>query len=134
MPLLVRIALVLIAAFAIAVLVSWQRDEDRCTDTISALFFDLRDERPGAELDAGVQRTIDDCHGGLRLIGPAAVLFEQGDSPRAETVIREAIRREPDSFSAWSALAAIVRESDPAESRRAAARASELNPRHRPDS
>ena len=134
MPVPARIALIVAAAAAVFVLVSWQRDEDRCTDTVEALFVDLRDEAPDERVDAGIERVEADCHGGLRLIGPAAALFQVGEAERAEAVAREAIRREPESFSAWAALASILRGSDRAASRRAVERARELNPRYRPPS
>ena len=49
-------------------------------------------------------------------------------------MLREAVEREPDSFSAWAGLASVLAESDPAGSSDAAARARELNSFYRPPS
>ena len=134
MPIAARIVLVAAALAASLMLVDWQREEERCTDDTKQLFFVLRDKAPAAQIDETLRSAIDNCQGGSRLVGPAVILFNNGERRRAELLIREVLEREPDSFSPWAGLAVIVRRSDPAESRRAAERARELNPLYRPGS
>lgn len=122
------------AAAAAFVLVSWQREEERCTDAGSRLLSSVRADAPDRVLDESIGAIVEECQGSLDLVAVAGFLVEVGEAERAEAVAREAVRREPQNFSAWAALASILREADPAESRRAGERASELNSRYRPPS
>lgn len=131
---LTRVALVAAAAAAIVLLAGFQRSEDRCTDAVAALFVDARD-RPGTPvIDARAGEVIGECHGSGRLVDSAAALLQVGDREAAERLAREAVRREPESFTAWAALAGVLRQADPAGAREAAERARELNPRWQPAS
>jgi hypothetical protein len=129
-----RAALVAVALAAAALLVGWQRSEDSCTDSVKAMFFALRDDAPAAALDATVDAIEDDCEGSSRLVDSAGVLFQEGDPDRAARLLREAVDREPDSFSAWAGLASVLARGDTDESAAAAARAKRLNPFYRPPS
>jgi hypothetical protein len=124
-----RAALVVAAAAAVIVLVAWQRSEDACTDSVKSMFFALRDRAPQPQLAATIARIEDDCDGSSRLVDSGAVLFQQGHPGPAADLLREAADREPDNFSAWSALASVLARSDPAGSAEAEGRAQRLNPR-----
>ena len=133
-PLIARAALVVAAVSAAIVLVAWQRSEDGCTDSVKAMFFALRDRAPDSQLDPTVVRVKGDCPGSSRLVDAGAVLFREGHPRQAADVLREAVEREPDSFSAWAGLASVLADADPEGSSQAAARAKELNPLYRPPS
>jgi len=133
-PLIARAALVVAAVAAAVVLLAWQRSEDSCTDSVKAMFFALRDRVPEPQLAATVAPIPDDCPGSSRLVDAGAVLFQEGHPAPAAELLREAVEREPDSFSAWAGLASVLREADPAGSAAAAARARALNPLYRPPS
>ena len=133
-PQIARVALVVIAVSAVIVLVAFQRSEDSCTDSVKGMFFALRDRVPDAQLDPTVASVQDDCPGSSRLVDAGAVLFREGHPRQAEDVLREAVEREPESFSAWAGLASVLVSDDPAGSADAAARAKELNPFYRPPS
>ena len=134
MPLLVRIALIAVAVAVGTLLVSWQRDTDRCKTTGQTLFFELRDKAPADRITRRVEETMEYCHGGEALVGRAVIMSNEGEELHALTLAREAVKRDPESFSAWTGLAFVLRESDPAQSRQARKRARELNPRYRPPS
>jgi hypothetical protein len=129
-----RAALMIAAVCAAILLIAWQRSEDGCTDSVKAMFFALRDRAPEAQLAATVARIEDDCEGSSRLVDSGAVLFREGHPEAAAEVLREAVEREPDSFSAWAGLASVLAGDDPAGSAEARARARELNPLYRPPS
>ena len=133
-PTIARAGLV-VAAFAAAVLlIGLQRAETGCTDSVKGMFFALRDEAPTAELDETLDEIEDDCAGSSRLVDSAGVLFQEGHRERAVRLLREAVDREPENFSAWAGLASVLARSDPAGSASAAARAKDLNPYYRPAS
>ena len=133
-PSIARALVVATAVCGIVVLVALQRSEDRCTDSVKAMFVALRDRVPEPELDATVAGVEDDCPGSSRLVDSGAVLFQQGHPEKAAAILREAAEREPDSFSAWAGLASVLEESDPAAASEAAARARDLNSFYRPPS
>jgi predicted Zn-dependent protease len=133
-PLIARAAVVAAAVSAVVVLVAFQRSEDACTDSVKAMFFALKDQVPDAQLEPTVAAVEDDCPGSGRLVDAGAVLFQQGHPQEAEAVLREAVAREPESFSAWAGLASVLVKVDPAASADAAARAEDLNPFYRPPS
>jgi hypothetical protein len=122
-----RALVVVTAVCAAVVLVALERSEDRCTDSVKAMFVALRDRVPEPELDTTVADVEDDCPGSSRLVDSGAVLFQEGHPNQAAEVLREAVEREPESFSAWAGLASVLEASDPAGSAAAAARARELN-------
>jgi hypothetical protein len=118
---------VVTAVCAAVVLVALQRSEERCTDSVKEMFFALRDRAPEPRLDATVADIEDDCPGSSRLVDSGAVLFREGYAEQAAGVLREAVDREPESFSAWAGLASVLEDADPAGASEAAARARELN-------
>jgi len=126
-----RITLVVAAVAAAAVLIAFQRSEDACTDSVKSLFFALKNHEPGARLDETIGAVEDDCPGSARLVDAGGVLYQQHEPERAARVLREAVDREPDSFSAWAGLAAVLAGSAPAAADAAAARARSLNPYYR---
>ena len=133
-PFLARALLVLTAVCAAIVLIAMQRSEERCTDSVKAMFVALRDRVPDPALNATVVDVEDDCPGSSRLVDSGAVLFREGHPEQAVDLLREAVEREPDSFSAWAGLASVLAKSDPAGSSEAAAQAQELNSFYRPPS
>ena len=133
-PLIVRAGLVAAACAASLLLLSWERSEAGCTESVKSMFFALKDRVPAAELDATIDSIEDDCDGSSRLIDSAGVLFQEGQPAEAERLLREAVEREPESFSAWAGLASVLARGDRAGSAEAAARAKRLNPYYRPPS
>ena len=118
---LVRLTLVAVALALVVVLSTRAADHDACEDARRAVFGSLTGK---ARLDRGDLRTIEDrCRGTEALVATAGALRTAGDDATALRFAREATEREPDSFSAWRALAVIT--GDPAAFRRAG----ELNPR-----
>ena len=115
-PVVLRIALVVLAAAAIGVLATRLRDHDRCAAAQAAV-----PPRVG-ELAAS-------CRDPDVLAGVSPTLLVAGRPDQALSLARESVRRAPDSFIAWVALGFALRDRDPAGSRRALARAKELNPR-----
>ena len=134
LPSIVRALVVAAALCAAAVLVTLQRSEDGCTDSVKAMFVALRDRVPQPELDATVADVEDDCPGSSRLVDSGAVLFQEGHPEQAADLLRVAVAREPESFSAWAGLASVLHESDPAAASEAAVRARALNSFYRPPS
>ena len=126
-PWIARAVVVATAVCAAVVLVALERAEDGCTDSVKAMFVALRDRVPEPQLNVTVEDVEDDCAGSSRLVDSGAVLFQEGHPEQAAGVLREAVEREPDSFSAWAGLASVLKNSDPEASSRAAARARALN-------
>jgi hypothetical protein len=133
-PSIVRALVVVTAVCAAVVLVALQRSEERCTDSVKEMFFALRERAPEPRLNATVADIEDDCPGSSRLVDSGAVLFQEGYPEQAAGILRVAVDREPESFSAWAGLASVLAETDPAGASEAAARARKLNSFYRPPS
>jgi hypothetical protein len=129
-----RAGLVAAALAAALVLFALERSEAGCTDSVKGMFFALKDGAPAGELDATIDSIEDDCDGSSRLVDSAGVLFQEGHPERAARLLREAVEREPESFSAWAGLASVLARGDAAGSALAAARAKRLNRYYRPPS
>jgi hypothetical protein len=112
----VRIAIVAVAAAAIVLLGSRLRDHDRCESARAAVATHI------AQLQSS-------CRDPDVIAGASAALLTAGRADDGLRLARESVRREPDSFIGWVALGFALRERDPAGSRLALARAKELNPR-----
>jgi hypothetical protein len=112
----VRIAIVAVAAAAIVLLGSRLRDHDRCDSARAAVATHV------AQLSSS-------CRDPDVIAGASAALLTAGKGDDGLRLARESVRREPDSFIGWVALGFALRERDPAGSRRALARAKALNPR-----
>ena len=118
--------LVVAALFAVVLLAAWQRDSDTCTDSVKDVLFAIRDDESAIE-DA-TDRVEEECEGSGRLVDAGGVLFQHGHPEAAARILREAVDREPESFSAWAGLAAVLRDGgDADEAAGAAARARSLN-------
>jgi Flp pilus assembly protein TadD len=111
-----RVAIVAVAVAAIVFLGLRLREHDRCQSAQAAS--PLR-----------VAALSKDCRDPDVLAGASVVLLNAGRRADAVRMAREAVRREPDSFAGWVAVAFVTRDRDPAQARRALARAKALNPR-----
>jgi hypothetical protein len=111
-----RIAIVALAAAAIVLLGSRLRDHDRCQSAQTAT-------------PPRVGQLTASCRDPDVLAGASAALVAAGKREQAASLARESVRREPDSFIGWVAVAFATRDSDPAQAQRAVARAKALNPR-----
>lgn len=112
----VRLAIVLVAAAAVVLLGSRLRDHDRCDSARAAV---------AAHVDA----LASSCRDPDVVAGASAQLLTAGKRADGLWLARESVRREPASFIGWVALGLALRDRDPAGSRRALVRAKELNPR-----
>jgi hypothetical protein len=112
----VRLAIVLVATAAVVLLGSRLRDHDRCDSARAAV---------AAHVDA----LASSCRDPDVVAGASAQLLTAGKRADGLRLARESVRREPASFIGWVALGLALRDRDPAGSRRALARAKELNPR-----
>jgi hypothetical protein len=112
----VRLAIVAVALAAIVLLGSRLRDHDRCDAARAAVATHV------TELTAS-------CRDPDVIAGASAALVGAGRREEGLRLARESVRREPESFIGWVALGLALRDRDPAGSRRALARAKELNPR-----
>ena len=123
---LFRLALVALAAALVVVFSVRFGDQRACDDARKAVFGAATGATERSAV-AGHVRTVERrCRGTDALVATAGALRTLGDEAGALRAVREATRREPSSFGAWRALAAVA-EGDEAE--RAAQRAGELNPR-----
>jgi hypothetical protein len=112
----VRIAIVVLAVAAIAVLATRLRAHDRCEDA-------------RANVVQRVATLEQECRDPDVVAGASAALVAAGRRDRGLALARESVRREPRSFIARVALALALRDRDPAGAQRAVARAKALNPR-----
>jgi predicted Zn-dependent protease len=95
----------------------------------------LEDPSPSQLEDA--ERILQDA----RLLDPdtrpllveGGLLAASGRGEEGRALVERAVAREPDNVLAWSVLAAVTREADPARSRAALARMRELSPPVPPD-
>ena len=110
----------------IVVFAGRRQDADACESARAALFSaGLRHAAP----EARVAEVADRCRDPETIAITAAGVATAGHPDLAERLARVAVQRGPDEFASWAALSQATRTSDPAESRRAAARAHQLNPR-----
>ena len=124
------IARVLLGAAAVAAMVAFAvwldsaRAEQRAAQVAFAAPAELRARAAGALRDADdSKRLTPDTYANLLRW---RVLYFSGRRARAERVLDEVVRREPDNASGWIALANSTE--DAARARRARARLRELNP------
>ena len=113
---ILRIAIVVVAAAVIVLLGSRLRDHDRCDSARAAVA-------------AHVGALASSCRDPDVVAGASAQLLTAGKRDDGLRLARESVRREPASFIGWVALGLALRDRDPAGSRRALARAKALNPR-----
>jgi hypothetical protein len=113
---LVRLVVVALAVAAVVVLGIRLREHDRCQSAQKGTAVDV------AELSAN-------CRDPDLLASASFLLVTAGKRAEGERLAQESVRREPDSFAGWVAVAFVTRDRDPARARRAVARAKALNPR-----
>jgi hypothetical protein len=111
-----RIAIVAVAIGAIVFLGVRLREHDRCQSAQTAS--PLR-----------VAALTEDCRDPDDLAGASVVLLNAGKRDDAVRMAQQAVRREPDSFAGWVAVALAQRSRTSPRGRAAVARAKALNPR-----
>jgi hypothetical protein len=111
-----RIAIVAVAVAAIVLLGSRLRDHDRCQSAQTAT-------------PPRVATLTSSCRDPDVLAGASAALVTAGKRDEGAKLARESVRREPDSFIGWVAVAFAARDRESATARQAVARAKALNPR-----
>ena len=112
----VRVAIVVVAAAVIVLLGSRLREHGRCDSA-----------RTAVATHVGVLASS--CRDPDVVAGASAQLLAAGKRDAGLRLARESVRREPASFIGWVGLGLALRDRDPAGSRRALARAKALNPR-----
>jgi predicted Zn-dependent protease len=128
-----RVALVVLALLVLAYLAVGLRNvvlADR-GERIAAL-----DDPTGSQIE-DAERALEDA----RFLDPdtrpllveGALLAANGRGEEGRALIERAVEREPDNVLAWSVLAQVTSEADPARSRAARARMRELSPPVPPD-
>jgi hypothetical protein len=123
--LLARAAVVLACAAAVVVFVGRRSDAGDCERARTALFSaGLKGTAP-----ASTVRELTDACRDPEQIAVAAAGVTAGHPDVAAALARTAVRRGPDEFAGWAALAGALRRTDPDGAARAARRATELNPR-----
>jgi hypothetical protein len=111
-----RLAIVVLAVAAVAVLGARLRDHDRC-------------EAARATVPARMATLTSSCRDPDVVAGASAALVAAGQRDRGLALARESVRRERRSFAGWVAVGLALRDRDPAGARRALQRAKALNPR-----
>ena len=125
-----RLAICAVCLAAILVLAGRLSDQNGCQDARRAVFLlGTRGVAPQRALATEAKALREDCHDVDELSAGSVSMLLAGRGDDALALAREATRRGPDVFSAWVALEAAQRRSDPAGARRAEARARALNPR-----
>jgi hypothetical protein len=125
-----RLAICAVCLAAIFVLAGRLSDQDGCEDARRAVFLlGTRGVPPQRALATEAKALREDCHDVDELSAGSVSMLLAGRGDDALALAREATRRGPEVFSAWVALEAAQRRSDPAAARRAEARARALNPR-----
>src|SRR3954464_12382064 len=107
-----RLGLLAVCVAAIVVLAGRLGDQDGCQAARQALFAaGVGGTTPPA---AQVRALRADCHDVDDLSAGAVSVLLAGEGRDAARLAREATRRGPDVFSAWVALEAVQRRTDPA--------------------
>lgn len=121
-----RLLLVLLAALCAAVAVGATRSDRRCAATVERAK-GLTSDTPEAVRRTLVQDTLDRCDSEAAPIQVAAALLFRKHTDDAVHVLVSLIRRQPDDYLAWFALARV--SPDKGQAGRALVRAHALNPR-----
>ena len=118
--------MVIACVIGVVVFAGRREDAGACESARAALFSaGLRHQAPIDQVDKVGAR----CRDPETIAITAAGVATAGHPDLAERMARIAVKRGPDEFASWAALAQATAKSDPAQSRRAAARAHQLNPR-----
>lgn len=126
---LLRLLLIAVAAAVVVVLSVRLADRDACQDARRAIFAAVASEAGFGAVTGDVATVEEHCRGTEGLVATAGALRTLGDRERALALAREAARREPESFPAWRAVAALATGR---EAERARARGRRLNARWAP--
>jgi hypothetical protein len=113
---LVRLAIVVVAVGAIVLLGTRLREHDACQSA-----------QEGSAVD--VAKLSANCRDPDVLASASFLLVTAGKRADGERLAQESVRREPDSFAGWVAVALAQRDRNSPQARRAVARAKALNPR-----
>jgi predicted Zn-dependent protease len=113
---LVRLVVVALAVAAVVVLGIRLREHDRCQSA-----------QKGAAVD--VAKLSANCRDPDLLASASFLLVTAGKRAEGARLAQESVRREPDSFAGWVALALAQPDRNSPQARRAVARAKALNPR-----
>ena len=126
---LVRGALVVIAAAAIAFGLSRLRDEHRCASARVAITDALFHRRlPAGGLGPQQRRLIDNCRDRSVLASVSVVETAAGLRAPATALARRIVRDEPRNVRGWAVLAQALERSDPRGAAAARARVRALDP------
>jgi hypothetical protein len=121
----VRLLAVAVSIAVVAVLAVRLSDTRSCVSARQDLFAAITGG--GADDVAGDVETIRDrCEGSQALVATAGALTTAGKREEALVLVYEAADRDPESFQAWRAIAALENGEAREDARR---RAKELNPR-----
>ena len=123
---LVRLAVVVVAAALVVVLSLRLGDHVACDDARRAVFGATTGQTPRADVPRHVRAIAERCRGSEALVAAAGALRTAGDESAATRLARAATRRESESFSAWRALASLAQGVEAKDARR---RATDRNPR-----
>ena len=126
---LARILLVAVSAALVVVLALRLGDHEACEDARRGVFSALTSAEARGGLAGHVEDVEERCRGTDALVAAAGALRTIGDDEQALRLARKATEREPDSFGAWRARAALARGAEATDAR---GRAQELNPRWKP--
>jgi Tfp pilus assembly protein PilF len=121
-----RAALALVAVGVVVALAASLRDHDRCQEARRTVFGVTLGREPLASQAAAIDAVREHCRGTTALVAVAGALWRQERPAAATRVARQAARAEPESASAWAALATVAQA--PAEARAAERRRRSLDP------
>ncbi len=129
---LVRLALVAVAAVVVVLLAADLRDYDACRSArAGVLGAAARGQRARQAAATAVVQAR--CRGAAAIISVAAVLHQEGRDREAQRLAQRAAAAEPENATAWNALAVTAQGAgDMVTARRAARRAVALSPLDRP--
>jgi hypothetical protein len=122
---IVRLLAVAVSIAIIAVLVVRLSDTRSCIDARKDVFASLSGKGEH-DVSENVETIKDRCEGSQALVATAGALTTMGKREEALVLAHEAADRDPESFQAWRAIAALESGAAGQDARR---RAKELNPR-----
>lgn len=112
----------------VLVLVAARRDHQACDRARQDLFGAVLGTVPADREAPALEALGDRCRGSEGLVAASGALLRQGRRADAVAFARRATREEPESATAWNALAVTARGREPAVAADAAARARALSP------
>ena len=121
----VRLLAVALSIAVVAVLVVRLSDTRSCVSARQDVFAAVTGKAAG-DLESDVETIKDKCEGSQALVATAGALTTAGKREEALVLAYEATERDPESFQAWRAVAALATGVDATQARE---RARALNPR-----